>query len=537
MNGKVQTPRQKWWWVLVALVLLTPIGLVGAQQINRANRSPAFGSAQVVTQGIARMPAEAVVWRIVQRQAVPRALAKLVKRDLGFVLATDEPILLTNATQDEPADVARLAPGEAYMVADGTRQARASLTDEPVDYLALELVPAGDAEDVGSAKLVFVSEPFLAPAGERDLDLVRNFLELGNAGLVPDTGGSVAILATDGAIDIIPGGGEKVRLNAGESALFPAGELEIEAVSAGGLSGQLPIALMTNNLQEDVEDEGAAYVVAVIGEEIPPLPAATATVANIELPSPTATVTEEAGGAGSISLLVFNCPQGMTIENMVGDACDPAEGAFDFGLTTPNGNFFSLADAEFSGAGLTWSDLELGTFTLAESVLPSGFDSYFIPGSAAVGSNGDGTYSVTIDESAPDIQLSVYNFQPELTGSITVMVYGCSPSMTPSNFSPTGCTPMSIGWDFALFSDGFPNGIYSGDAAAFAAGLTWSNLPLNVYGLVETAKPEGFDDYIVPASNASSEYGDGVEISPGQPGYTVSVYYFVEEGPALQAPG
>jgi hypothetical protein len=526
MNGMGETPRRRWLWALIALVILTPLGLVSAQQINRSKITPALGTSQVVTQGIAQMPGEDVVWRIVKRQAVPRAQAKLVKRDLGFVLASDEPILLTNATDGEPEDVASLAPGESYMIPDGIRQARASFTDEPVDYLSLELVPAADAENVGSAELLFVSDAFTAPQGKRDLDLVRNFLALGKSGLIPDTGESVAILATDGAIDIVPGGGEKIRLNAGESALLPAGELTIEAVNAGSLSGDLPVALMTNNLQQE-NDEGAAYVVAVIGEEIPPPP--TPTAVTVVIPTPTAT----AEAAGSISLLVYNCPEGMTIENMVGDACDPAEGVFDFGLTTPSGNFLTLADAAGTDAGLTWSGLEMGTFTLSETQLPNGFDSYYIPGSAGVASNGDGTFSVTLDPGAPDLQLAVYNFQPELTGSITVQVYGCAASMTPNNFSPTGCTPMTSGWDFALFSDGFPNGLYSGDAAAFPAGLTWSGLPLNTYGLAETLKPEGYDAYIVPDSNASSDYGDGIAITPGQPDYTVSVYYFAEQGPVL----
>jgi hypothetical protein len=105
--------------------------------------------------------------------------------------------------------------------------------------------------------------------------------------------------------------------------------------------------------------------------------------------------------------------------------------------------------------------------------------------------------------------------------------------MTPSNFSPTGCTPLTSGWDFALFSDGFPNGLYSGEAETFPAGLTWSGIPLNTYGLVEMVKPEGWGDYIVPDRNASSDYGDGIAITPGQPDYTVSVYYFAEQGPVL----
>jgi hypothetical protein len=547
MNGKEgeQTLRRRWLLLLIALVLLTPLGLVSAQQINRSGRSPAVGSAQVVTQGIARLPDEEVVWRIVKRQAVPRAQAKLVRRDLGFILASDEPILLTNATDGEPQDIAHLNPGESFLVLGGTKQARASMGDEPVDYIAMELVPASEAEDVGSADLLFVSDPFVPPTGERDLDLIRNVLELGKTGTIPDVGGSVAILATDGAIDIIPGGGgEKVRLNAGESALFPAGELEIESVVPAKLSGakQLPVSQLTNNLLQG-DSQSSAYVVAVIGEEIPPLPTPTATAVPIEIPSPTPTPTPtetaEPETTGSISLLIYNCPEGMTIETLVGDACDLAEGAFDYALTTPSGDILTLNGTRFTDAGFTWSGLELGTYTLAPTLLPDGFDSSFIPGSAAVGGNGDGTYSVTIDESAPDIQLTAYNFQPaapepEVTGSITVMLYGCPSGMTPDDYAPTGCTPLTDGWDVALYGDQFPNGLTEADGSALAGGVTWSDLPAGTYGLVQTVFPGQFSDYDVQGSNADSPYGGfGVAISADAPDYTVAVYDFVEEGPTL----
>src|SRR6186997_2558974 len=110
---------QAWWIPLVVALIAMPIGLVAAQQALRDHASPAIGHAQVVTQGIADLPEGDVVWRVVRRTAEPRQDAKAVEHVLGFVLAADEPVLLTNVTDEGNEDVALLAPGESFLVKAG----------------------------------------------------------------------------------------------------------------------------------------------------------------------------------------------------------------------------------------------------------------------------------------------------------------------------------------------------------------------------------------------------------------------------------
>ncbi|HKG26494.1 MAG TPA: hypothetical protein VKB09_12660, partial [Thermomicrobiales bacterium] len=288
--GEPGAGHRPWWWVVIALVILTPLGVAAARQLAPSGGSPATGSAQVVTQGIATLSDRQMAWRLVERTALPRTQAKATRRALGFIYASDEPILLTNAVPGGTEDVARLAPGESFHVKEGTRQIRASLGDQSVKYLSLELVPADEVDEIGSGTLHYKSDPFTPPTGERDLDLVRNVLELGETATVPDTGESTVILATDGAIDILPDGGRPRTLQAGESGMFDAGQIEIEAVepTVGGAKA-VPVAAMTNRLAQDSPD-GAAYVVAVIGEEIPPPPTPTPT----PMPTGTAVPTEAA---------------------------------------------------------------------------------------------------------------------------------------------------------------------------------------------------------------------------------------------------
>jgi hypothetical protein len=59
-----------------SLLLLLSVGGVTARQSALLDRSPAVGGAQVVTQGIATMPEREVVWRVVERTALPRGEAK-----------------------------------------------------------------------------------------------------------------------------------------------------------------------------------------------------------------------------------------------------------------------------------------------------------------------------------------------------------------------------------------------------------------------------------------------------------------------------
>jgi len=233
--------------VLAALLTFAGAGGAVARQSLIGDDSPAVGRAQVVTQAVAEMPAREVVWRIVERTAPPRGEASSTRRPFGFVLASDEPVLLSNVDAGATNDVARLATGEAFQVDAGTRQVRASLSDAPTSYVSLELVPAGWGDAVGDDRLLLTSDPFTPPPGDRDVDLVRNALGDGDTGLVPDTGEPVFILATDGAIDVLPAFGDPVRLQAGEGALV-GGELEITVADDAGDVASTSLAGMTSTL-------------------------------------------------------------------------------------------------------------------------------------------------------------------------------------------------------------------------------------------------------------------------------------------------
>jgi hypothetical protein len=262
-------PR-RWLFLLLALVLLTPLGAVVAGQLTPNTGSPATGHAQVITQGIAELAGQQVVWRLVERTAEPRDQAHFGDRVLGFVLASEEPILLTNATVAGEIDVARLAPGEAFLVTAGTRQKRASMTVQPVTYLSLEMVLSSEANLIGSGRLIFTTAPFAAPTGAHDVDLVRDVLAGQEQSIIPDSGQPNVILASEGAIDVVPSVGQMRTLQAGEAGIFQ-GELLIRPAAAASNANMPLAAMLTQSLGQNTTGPRTAFVAGVIGVEIPPV--------------------------------------------------------------------------------------------------------------------------------------------------------------------------------------------------------------------------------------------------------------------------
>ncbi len=231
----------------------------GAARQADSGFSPASGPAQVIAQGVVALPEGDVVWRTVRTRALLPQDAPFEERPLGFVLASSGPLLLVD---QESGEQIRLGTGEAAIVPAGTVQQRSSLGAQPVSYLSIELVGVDAAPPPADATVLQPGQPFPAPAGLHDLDLLSASLVAGEAFTIPDSGGKNVVLITDGAANVGRPGGEAVVLLAGEAASF-SGELQVSGASDDG-----------------GEAQNVSFVVAMIGPEVPP-PAGIA-----ETPSP-----------------------------------------------------------------------------------------------------------------------------------------------------------------------------------------------------------------------------------------------------------
>ncbi|MBL8126166.1 MAG: hypothetical protein JNM64_00925 [Chloroflexia bacterium] len=376
--------------LLIALLVILP-PQAAAQEAAEVTFSPASGTAQVIAQGVTRLPEGNVVWRTVRARALPLADAPFEAQPLSFVLATTGPLLLTN---DDGAQI-QLGTGEAALTPGGTVQQRASLSGQEVSFLSIELVPEAAAPPA-NATVLQPGAPFAAPGGAHDLDLVADLLGSGESLTIPDSGGKNVILVTDGAATVgKPDGGSAVLL-AGEAASF-SGELLVAPAPSGGVAA-----------------DRAGFVVAMIGPEIPsPALSNTGTAAP---PTPASDDTPEVvatSDAGSIAISVYDCPPGMTTTTFNAAACAPTTQDFDL---TISGNALALpltvGDASAEGDNLVWGGLPLGDYVIAEAVLPLGYADY---GLAARGASGNSTlgYRVTLDAETPDLTARIYNFTGE----------------------------------------------------------------------------------------------------------------------------
>lgn len=205
--------------------------------------SPARGHAQVVAQGVIAVPSGDVAWRAVARTAVAAANDAAAASVLGFVVADEAPILITD---EESAAQTLLAPGEAALVRPPATKRVVGLGEDDVAYYALDLVRTQDAGDAGDGEVLFASMAFPAPEGNRDLDLVRDVLAADEEGELSSSETPLLILATAGELEVLIGESTQgITLAAGEATSF-AGDLTLRA------SG----------------DEPASYVAAVIGPEV-----------------------------------------------------------------------------------------------------------------------------------------------------------------------------------------------------------------------------------------------------------------------------
>jgi hypothetical protein len=279
--------------VLLALAVALPFGVLATLAATGPNGpSPAQGHAEVIAQGVAPLPQSRASWRIESVSAPLPDKAQSQTWPLGFVLADDGAILVTDrATGDET----RLADGEASFVRDPTEQTRASLGTAAATYFDLALLPAGSEQPIASGiKLVFQSDPFTAPTGNRDLDLVRDVLAPNETGKLAEQGSPTLLLVTAGSLDVkTPAEATPVALKTGEARLF---------------TGSLTLSPRGN--------AHATYVAAVVGPEVKTSATTTATPA-----APT----------GTALAAVMACPagydaSGKSSDTLASDCSQPLQG-------------------------------------------------------------------------------------------------------------------------------------------------------------------------------------------------------------------
>lgn len=524
--------------------------------------SPASGHAQVIAQGVAELPADAA-WRAVFHSVAPGQEAELPPGGPGFLLIDTGGVLV-----EIEGTESLLAPAEAtFHPVDAARLS--AVGDRPAGAFSLDIVPPGDADDAGDGIPVYASAPFSAPAGARDIDLVRDRLEPEESTTVIGGEAPVLVLATLGEIRAEATDGSAATLRVGEAATF-SGDIVLTA------GGQAP----------------ATFVAAVIGRPVPGAGPATAGA------------TPAVDVVGSVQLTVYACPPLVTPQDASPGRClrDPEAAGLEL-ATLAEGAPEVGASTERQGLP-TWTGLPGGDYALRATGFKEGFGLFFVRGLEGIGGDGlagfpagsEVGYLIPISAEAADYALEVYVFVagenggqepattpspvPEATeavestptpagpteipsviqietpvpgaptptprpratatprpdpiaratsrpterplvtstavaqarlGTVTVRVLGCSQSI--DAFNPANCAQAVDGFDVRLINeDGEAIGL--GDATIGADGtVTWRNLPLGNYLFQQPVMLPGAVTYYAP----------GLQLASNGAGYIVSI--------------
>ena len=410
--------------LVLACALCSLPGLSLATQALQSGEifSPASGHAQVIAQGVVPMPDEAA-WRVVFHSIDPGGTAELSTGGPGFVLVDTGGVVV-----EEGERSTLLAPAEASFHASPTSRL-IPIGERPTGVFTLDLVPPDAADDAGNGIPVFASDPFQAPDGTRDIDLVRDLLEPGESTTIIGNAAPVLVLVTLGGVRAEATDGSTASLRVGEAGTF-SGDVVLTA------EGQVP----------------STVIAAVIGREAPGAVAAG-----------TPGATPVPASVGSVQVTVYACPPLVEPDQASPGRClrDPEAVALE--LAMDDGAALRDVGPSTERQGLpTWVGLAAGDYILQATGFKEGFDRFFVRGLEGIGGNGDdgfgadesAGYLIPIGSATADHALEVYVFaagdtaspapeatRPEPTGSPSVIlietpVPGQTPSPTPVR-SPT----------------------------------------------------------------------------------------------------
>src|SRR5215213_6060360 len=257
-----------------AAVLFALVRPVAAQELQPA--AEAGVNTEVVAQGISTFTGGEIAWRLVEDTAEPIGGAGFEERALGFAVAADGALLLT----DDPSGARTLLDeGEAAFTGEGAVQLRESLEDT-TPYLRIGLVEASEAGNGNGDEVLFAGNGFDAPEGDYEVALV-------GVKLAADESASVA--SEFEALVVVTAG----EVTVGDGEVIAAGEATV----------------VDGDVELQTADEAARVFVAVIGAEVP-----AAAELPVEESTPLAEEEAEATGVGRIVVTNELCPAGVTAE-------------------------------------------------------------------------------------------------------------------------------------------------------------------------------------------------------------------------------
>jgi hypothetical protein len=210
---------------VVASVAVAPLARAFFQVPDEP--SPATGTAQVVAQGVVAIPNGDLRWEIRERNAPPPANAAAMTSGLGFLVVTQEVLLVEDS--DTGVQI-RVPAGEAMLAHPGTIQTRVALGSQHAVYDELALVATTEPAQEGTAR--YSSEPFAGSGARHDLDLLQDELAPSAQMIVPGGALPSLLLVREGGAQVTTETGDVFSLGRGEAVSLD-GQLTVTATESG----------------------------------------------------------------------------------------------------------------------------------------------------------------------------------------------------------------------------------------------------------------------------------------------------------------
>jgi hypothetical protein len=498
-------------FIAFAAALIALVRPVAAQEADAGAASAAGDHSEVIAQGVAAFAGGDMAWRLVEDTAEPVGEAAFEERALGFAVATENSLLLT----DDPSGARTvLAPGEASFMLEGAAQARESLGDASTPYLRIGLVAASEANNGNGDEVLFAGNGFTAPEGDHEVELIGVKLEHDESTSV-ESEYEAFVLVTEGQVTVSDG--EVIEQG---QATAVAGDVELQS-----------------------EDGAARVLVAVIGAEVPAAPAG-----PVEESTPIVEEETEETGTGKIVVLNEVCPAGVTAEQ----ALDTSEGDPCFGGAPVEGMLVTAVDEQGesyqvgmgSNGTVALEGLPAGEYQLIFSV-PEGFGETvgFCGGqdrSADLEVVSFTASSVVLDLPADreyDCITSTLELAEEVTtdGVLSATFYACPDGMTFDTLDPAQCEVITGGFDFGFQASAFTPELHLGDAGFDGVTFDWSGLVVATdgetgvsYSPILYTYPDGYDAYAISTDGGEIllPHAGGYLLTQDQSSFNLAVFFF-----------
>lgn len=274
-------------FALILILSTVSVATALAQGLGPAGPSPVTGHASVVATGAVAVREDSGRWHITRHTA--ESGSEFVSPTQGFIIAENTPI----EVNVENYGRARLAGGEAWSI-PGNRTFTVETFGAPDTFLFIQLLGETGQQLPGATDRILTSASFSTEVSSYDASLVRDVLDEGEEGSLPEGSVPTAIYVMVGEIEVSSSRGT-TNLFQGDSATF-SGDITITAIADGSVyyAGYIGPQLETPSTPIPEPTEVPATPEPTVEPTPEPTDEATPEPTEEATPEPTEEPTEEA---------------------------------------------------------------------------------------------------------------------------------------------------------------------------------------------------------------------------------------------------